>query len=260
MTPFASLCFLSFNRPQFIGQAIETAIENAGYPVEVIVHDDGSNDETVNLLLELRRQGMISTLLLNQPGWNEGQGIALNRMFHLAKGDPICKLDHDLVFAEGWLAKSVRILEANETASSGIFRQPGSEPQPRIGALGLFPYHTEPVNYEDMLIDGWGEGDTAWEQHQDFVGSAMVIPREAWEHFGPFQERSAAFAEDHDFKMRVTTGKRNPTDWAVALTPEQLVHNQGFGEGPSTVVVRKNGELTSRAIRPEPYIIEDSPL
>lgn len=238
MGEFASCCLLSYNRPLFVETAIRTAVANADYPLEMIVHDDGSNPETISVLWALQAEGLISTLITNPEGYNQGQGIALNRMFHMAKGDPIIKLDHDLIFMPGWLRAAKTILDTNKRAIE----------QPRIGALGLFKYFAEPVHHEAMFLRSFD----GWEQHRDFVGSAMVIPRAAWEKFGPFEERSTAFAEDHAFKMKVTS----EDGWCCALPPDPLADNQGFGLGPSTVVVQKeDGSLTSRQIKQAPYII-----
>lgn len=243
MDRFASLCLLSYNRPQFVQEAVISAVENAGFDLEMIVHDDGSNEETVDVLLELRAQGFISTLMLNAPGHNEGQGVALNRMFNAAKGDPIVKLDHDLVFEPGWLRRCVELLDAN-------YRDDNVGQSPLIGALGLFKYHTEPVKWEDMYIAAHSDGGIVWEEHQDFVGSAMAIPRLAWEEFGPFEERSPAFAEDAIFKHAI----RDRQGWCNALFTDDLAVNNGFGVGPSTVVVA--GEDGT----PEPSKIHEGPL
>lgn len=237
MSRFASICVLSFNRPAFVTEAITSAVREAQMPVEVLVHDDGSDEETVSALLSLKDQGLISTLLLNQRGHNEGQGIALNRMFQMAKGDPIVKFDHDLICAPGWLAKAAGILRFNENNAM----------QPQIGCLGLFKYHTEPVHHAEMHI----RSHEGFDEVKDFVGSAMVIPRRAWEEFGPFEERSAAFAEDYQFKMDVASRP----NWCNALLSQDVVVNQGFGLGPSTVVVETpEGGLTSRAIKTEPWM------
>jgi glycosyltransferase involved in cell wall biosynthesis len=240
VTRFATICCLSFNRPEFVEEAITSAVGNAGMPVEVIVHDDGSDDRTVAQLLSLRERGLISTLLLNQEGHNEGQGIALNRMFSMAKGDPIVKFDHDLLCQPGWLGQAAHVLDNNVDR---VY-------EPNIGALGLFHYHVEPVVASEMFI----RAHDGWEEHRDFVGSCMVIPRRAWEKFGPFQERSEAFAEDHDFKMRIAA----EPEWACGLLPHDLIVNQGFGLGPSTVVVEKDGQLTSREIQNETYLCRSS--
>ena len=233
MTGFATICLLSYNRPQFVVGAIQSATDCAEYPVEVIVHDDGSDAETRNQLLALRDEGLISTLILNAPGHNEGQGIALNRMFAMAKGDPIIKMDHDLLFQRGWLRQSVSILRANQT----------------IGALGLFKYRADPVRWQDKLI----RSHDRWDEVEDFVGSCMVIPRRAWDTFGPFEERSVAFAEDMVFKKRVHEAE----GWCCALTAEDLALNRGFGPGPSTVVHQKaDGSIGVASIKDGPMVID----
>lgn len=247
MDRFASLCLLSYNRPEFVQQAVISAVENAGFPVEMIVHDDGSDEETLRVLLELREADYISTLMLNAPGHNEGQGIALNRMFNAAKGDPIVKMDHDLVFEPGWLRSCVALLDANE-------KQVGMDmAQPQIGALGLFKYWVEPVDWRKMVVRAWETDDIEWEEHSDFVGSAMVIPRIAWEEFGPFEERSPAFAEDAIFKHKI----RDRDGWCNALFPRDLAVNNGFGVGPSTVVVAgEDGTPEPSKIHNGPWVIQ----
>lgn len=249
--PFASLCLLSYERRDFVMDTIISAVRNADYPLEMIVHDDGSNSNVVEVLRELQNEGFISLLMLNARGNNEGQGIALNRMFAAAKGDPIVKLDQDLKFSGivngsgfltgGWLKRSVRLLEANHT-----------DPKtPNIGALGLFKYEAEPVRWQDMLIDTHSSGGWVWEEHKDFVGSGMVIPRVAWEEFGPFEERSPAFAEDAEFKRWIDERE----GWCNALFPDDLAQNIGFGPGPSTIVSQEGGEIVVTKIKDGPKIL-----
>lgn len=234
---FATCCILSYNRAQFLKQSIATLKANADYPIEIIVHDDGSTQpELLTYLQELIESGAVSTVIRNPPGHNQGQGIALNRMFHMAKGDPIVKLDHDLIYKPGWLHQCVTLLETNKDDAS----------QPPIGAMGLFKYSAPPVEHTEMHIRNW----PGWEEVEDFVGSALVIPRHVWEEIGPFEERSAAFAEDIDFKKRAQAA-----GYKLALPPNDLADNIGFGVGPSTVAVHRDGELTSEKIKPETYVL-----
>lgn len=244
---FATCCILSYERPEFLEQMLGTMVAHAAYPMEVIVHDDGSTDPHLRRWLhELVGLGAISTLIENPPGHNQGQGIALNRMFSMAKGDYLIKLDQDLIFKPNWLRRSVDILEDNvKFQDEKVF----TDEEPEIGLLGLFKYEHDPVDYRKTLIRDQG----TWEQHTHICGSGFIMPRRAWEEFGPFEERSAAFAEDYDMQCRVT----DRHGWACGLPPEDLVENQGFGLGPSTVVVQKeNGELTSRDIQTSPRLVK----
>lgn len=209
----ASACVLSFNRPRLLLPTLETLTARAGAPLELIVHDDGSTDPGLReLLSDLVAEGAISTLILNPPGHNQGQGVALNRMFAVATGDPIIKVDHDLIFQPDWLARTNELLDAN----------------PEIGLLGLLHYHHDPVDSAKTIIaehDGWSE-------HTHILGSAFAVTRECWEELRPFEQHSEAFAEDWDFQRRVTE-----SPWCCALPTEDLVENVGMGYGPSTVNV-----------------------
>lgn len=259
MSRFASVCVLSYERLAFLKECIASMLAYAEADFELIVHDDGSTDPGLRRwLFEMSEQGVISTLLMNTPGWNEGQGIAMNRMAAVAKGDPIIKCDQDLIFAPGWLRKVNQVLDENqaEGADSCVHGTcpkeegmcwPGAceDTNDLIGALGVFRYHAEPVRYGDMLIADRG----TWEEHRDFVGSFIAIPREAWELFGPWEERSAAFAEDNAFKLHLAKTE----GWCCALTKEELARNQGFGIGPSTLVL---GPDTVKEIKPGPKVYE----
>lgn len=225
-------------------------LDNAEAPLELIVHDDGSADPEVRALLnDLLNTGLVSTVILNPPGHNQGQGTALNRMFNMATGDPIIKLDQDLVFRPGWLRQVNEILDRNaRDCAPKLPTFPGSEDSiaggPRIGLLGLFHYHHEPVDSAKTRLFDHGY----WQQHTHICGSGFAIPRDCWRALGPFQEHSEAFAEDWDFQMRVTESGR----FACALPPEDLVDNQGFGIGPSTVVIANN---TVQKINMTPHIL-----
>jgi glycosyltransferase involved in cell wall biosynthesis len=234
---YASLCFLSFDRPDFLTRALETAVRHAGEQVEVIVHDDGSQDRAaIDQLVGRVREGGISRLILNPRGHNEGQGVALNRMFHMASGDPIIKLDQDLVFKPGWLAKARQIV-ADEN----------------VGLAALFRYWHEPVDWRKTAtsVQPTANGHS---YHTHICGSGMVIPRRVWERHGPFVERWESFGEDWDFQRRISEA-----GLYCALPDEDLVENIGFGLGPSTVVIRDvNGQPTVRTIHKLPLLVKST--
>lgn len=236
----ASLCFLSFNRPQFIFEAIRDAVAHAGYPCEVIVHDDGSDAGLLVGLLDMLAGHEVSRLILNPPGHNEGVGTAINRMFKVATGDPVIKLDQDLLFEPDWLARAV-----------GILRQDSA-----VGMLGLFKYHHEPVPWQRMRIDVPTKG--GYHYTRQFCGSAFAIPRRVWETLGPLEEHSDAFAEDSAYMERVRTTDFSPPGSLVsgrrelALPDVDLCHNRGFGIGPSTVVTAPD---TTQSIHHGPFVL-----
>lgn len=238
MSGFASLCVLSYNRPQFLAQMLRELRATAGHPFELIVHDDGSNDPSLQAMLsQLQRAGLISTLILNPPGHNQGVGFAVERMFGLALGDPLIKMDQDLcAFRPNWLKDTVDILHNNQYE------------EPQIGTLGAFHYDADPVDHQKMYKASYGE----WEHHEDYVGSYFAVPRDIYEEFGPFETHSDAFAEDVAFKTKLRSH-----GFVSALPRVDFCVNRGFGPGPSTVVESfENGEGTVHKIHHGPLVFE----
>lgn len=215
----ASLCFLSYNRLASLENAVKTATDNPGFPVEVIIHDDGSNDaHAVFSSPSLVRAAAV--MLFGHPLRNEGVGRAINRSFSVATGSYLVKLDQDLVFNPNWLEKAIWVLESD----------------PQVGMVGLFKYEHDPVDWRKMER-GVGRASGVGlcpEYHyvEDFVSSAFVITRETYEMFGPLPEYSDAFAEDIEFKNDL----KNIAGLKLALLDEDVCTNVGFGIGPSTVV------------------------
>lgn len=241
MSHFASCCVLSFERPDFLRTGIESLLASAGAQLELIIHDDGSRDSRCyEVLRDLQGQG--ATVITNAPGHNQGQGTALNRMFRMAKGDPIIKLDQDLLYRPGWLADVNNLLASN--ADRSYEPTHGIAKEPRIGLLGLLHYHHDPVASIKCKIAEHG----SWQSHTHILGSGFAVPRDCWRKLGPFSEHSAAFAEDWQFQRKVTDSE----DWVCGLPNEDLVENRGMGIGPSTVVI---GPGQVRPIHTEPYIL-----
>ena len=239
MTDFASCCLLSYNRPDFLLSAVRSLTENAGWPLELIIHDDGSSDPRLDeLLWRFKQDG--ATVIQNRPGHNQGVGTAVNRMFSIAKGDPLVKIDQDLTFEPGWLRTIATILERNRTERIGFG-------EPLIGALGAFRYHVEPCIADEQFVARHSEGHGAWEHHRDFVGSLTAVPRDVWEDYGPWEEHSTAFSEDVAFK-----DKLRADGLVMALPPEDIATNHGFGVGPSTVCTSLD---SVQSIKKEPVIL-----
>jgi glycosyltransferase involved in cell wall biosynthesis len=222
---------LSYERPDFLNNTLLSLKGKSGYEYELIIHDDGSTDGRVreNLISELYARKKASTVIFNSPGHNQGQGTALNRMFKIATGDPIIKLDADLKYYVGWLSEVIRLMKENE----------------EIGLLGLLHYYHEPVDTRETVIDRYDD----WSSHTHILGSAFAVRRECWEELGPFSEHSEAFAEDWEFQKKVTDSDK----WVCALPKENLVANVGMGYETSVVNKTVSGELSP--IKKEPFII-----
>tara|TARA_R110002072_G_scaffold60301_2_gene153308 strand:+ start:3559 stop:4551 length:993 start_codon:yes stop_codon:yes gene_type:complete len=80
-----------FNQGAFLGEAVQSALDQTYPEVEVLVLDDGSTDpETQRLLSEFKRP---KTRVFREP--NRGLGAARNFLIERSQGELICALDAD---------------------------------------------------------------------------------------------------------------------------------------------------------------------
>lgn len=232
MEDFISLCVLSYNRPESLKRSLDSLFRNTAGPYELIINDDGSIDPVRDYILSLYRERRVSCIILNN-GPNQGVGKSIRNMFEIATGEYLVKLDQDLEYTMNWDRQVVRIMKAF----------------PRIGALGLFHYHHDPVDCDKMFIADIDNAGIRVEVVKDFVGSAIVTPRELYQNIG-LGVYSEAFAEDVIYKQKLQAA-----GFDLAIPKQDLATNFGFGPGPSTVVYREGEEIKVTAITKNPLLL-----
>lgn len=107
-TPLVSIIIGNYNYDRFVGQAIESAL-NQTYPhVEVIVVDDGSTDRSREVI---REYGDRVIPIFKENG---GQPSNYNAGFIASRGEVICFLDSDDLFLPNKAEEIVKILQSSE--------------------------------------------------------------------------------------------------------------------------------------------------
>jgi glycosyltransferase involved in cell wall biosynthesis len=87
--PLVTALICNYNYGRFLAQAIDSALNQTWEPIEVLVVDDGSTDESRSVLERYR--GRIKVILKE----NGGQASAFNVGIAEARGEIICFLDSD---------------------------------------------------------------------------------------------------------------------------------------------------------------------
>jgi glycosyltransferase involved in cell wall biosynthesis len=99
--PLASVIVDNYNYDQYLDQAIESALSQRYSPLEVIVVDDGSVDDSVAVI---ERYGDLITPVIKRNG---GQGSAFNAGFARSEGELIVFLDADDALLEDAVANAI---------------------------------------------------------------------------------------------------------------------------------------------------------
>ena len=95
--PYLSLVIPAYNEQENVGALLDrvsAALAQTGRPFEVIIVDDGSSDETPQLLCDA--MGRLPWLRVLRLQKNSGQSAAFDAGFKAARGDVVATIDADL--------------------------------------------------------------------------------------------------------------------------------------------------------------------
>src|ERR1700678_1594864 len=90
LKPSVSVLITCFNYGAYVGEAIESALEQTYPPAEIIVSDDGSQDNSCEVVESYIRRGLGIKLLRNPHG---GMAANLNAAYRNSSADILCLLD-----------------------------------------------------------------------------------------------------------------------------------------------------------------------
>ncbi|MDP3791013.1 MAG: glycosyltransferase [Candidatus Omnitrophota bacterium] len=199
-----SIIIPTYNCGAYISSAIESVLSQIYPNVELIVVDDGSTDNTKEIL---RKYGNRIKYIYQQ---NKGQAAASNAGFKISTGTYVAFFDADDVLLNEKIASQVSLLDRN----------------PDVGAAYCW-YHF--INKEGILLPQKGRvkkrGDITADLLEGslFPNSSLLFKREALNSAGLFDESLHA-AEDWDLCLRVAR-----KGYKFDYVPEYLVKYRVHG-------------------------------
>lgn len=108
--PVVSVITPTFNRAAFLPQAIESVLGQTFADLELLIIDDGSTDNTRQLVEGYAQDKRIRYFYQE----NQGQSIARNRGLQEARGEFVCFLDSDNAWMPDKLEKSVSVMQGQK--------------------------------------------------------------------------------------------------------------------------------------------------
>ena len=183
--PTVSVVIPTFNRSELVVEAIESVLAQSVIPTEILVIDDGSEDDTRDRLSPLSVR--IKYVYQN----NRGVSAARNRGLKEASGNIIAFLDADDIWHPEKLAVQLQVLSRF----------------PEVGIVS-----TTRFDWPRDVIPEYGERDifgslaqVYWEQLavRNFLDtSSIVVRREVLDLVGGFDDQLQG-PEDHDLWLRI---------------------------------------------------------
>jgi glycosyltransferase involved in cell wall biosynthesis len=192
--PLVSVIIPAYNSAAFVLQAVQSALDQTYRNYEVIVVDDGSTDDT-KLLLS-RFEGQLRYLYQE----NRGLSDARNTGLKAAKGDLVCFLDADDLWASNKLELQLAFLQEHPdiallSGQQEKFRDHGSPYTPFSAAENLGENATQTFPMPEAFVKL---------VRSNFIKvSTVMVRKECFEKAGLFDTNLTA-VEDRDMWLRIS--------------------------------------------------------
>lgn len=202
---------------------------------EVIVVDDGSNDQTIDIL------DLVQGIECVRNDTAKGFVKACNRGAEIARGEYIVMLNNDTEVSAGWVDEMLNVFETFEgvgLAGAKLIYPNGALQE----AGGIVWSNGQPWNY--------GRNGNPKEPRYNYVrqvdyisGACIMLPTRLWKELGGFDEDFApAYFEDTDLAFRV-----RERGFKTVYTPfSEVVHYEGVSSGTSTESGMKRFQLINQ--------------
>ncbi|MEA3335280.1 MAG: glycosyltransferase [Chloroflexota bacterium] len=192
-----SAIVVTFNRADYLPEALDSIFSQEMPPLEVIVVDDGSVDDTKEVV------GSYGDRILYV--WQENQGVsaARNRGLSVAQGDLIAWLDSDDAWQPAFLSTLVQRIERDPGVDGAYSGRVYIDSEGKALSQSVRVEPDEAL-YASLIEDNF------------LTTSSLIVKRSCYESAGPF-DRQFRIGEDYDMWLRFARRHR------IVGMPEPLV-------------------------------------
>ncbi len=216
--PLVSVVVVCWNSADVLGRCLDQLFAQSYADREIIVVDDGSDDDTPEVARAAARRGEMTYV---RSARNGGCPHARNLGLQRARGEIVAFIDADGFATPHWLGEVVRAF--------------GEDPQ--IGGIAstvFFDDNPMVINGAGGIVNrqGWAADLSMNESYVDAriapralypMGCGMALRRAALERVGPFDDRMLNYYDDVDYGTRLWRA-----GYRVEVAPDAWI-DHGFG-------------------------------
>lgn len=236
MQPKVSIIIPVYNQWEYTYNCLKSIKENThGITYEVIIADDVSQDETINISQYIKNINVVR----NEK--NLGFLLNCNNAAKQAKGEYIHFLNNDTQVQKDWLSSLVKLIESDEQI--GMVGSKLVYPDGRLQeAGGILWQDGSAWNYGRYQDPDASEFN--YVKEVDYIsGASILITKALWDEIGGFDKRYIpAYCEDSDLAFEVRR-----KGYKVMYQPlSVIVHFEGISNGTDTNVGLKAYQVTNQ--------------
>lgn len=163
-----SIAMTTYNGAQFVQAQLRSILEQTRQPDEIIICDDGSRDDTVNIIRHVMETSGTDRIRLVENEENLGYIRNFYKAISLTKGDYIFLADQDDIWHREKLEKSLAIMERTGAAAictrSRLIDRDGQEMDENAFIVSVLLARLKeelgPVRFFDLVIENVAQGCT----------------------------------------------------------------------------------------------------
>ena len=202
-TNLVSIGIPIYNAELYLANAIKSVIAQAYTNWELILVDDGSKDNSLEIAKDFAKQD--NRIRVISDSINKKLPARLNQIIREAKGDYIARMDADDMMHSERIAKQLNFLQCNpqfDLVSTSMISIKNSNE-----IIGTRTYFPKQVNKKDALLG------------QSGILHASILAKKAWCERNLYNELNA-LAEDHELWLSAAI----KDDLKVGFLPEYLYY------------------------------------
>jgi glycosyltransferase involved in cell wall biosynthesis len=181
--PTLSVIMPNYNHGRYVAEALEAILRQTYRPMELVVLDDGSTDDSVQVIEQFTRRDSRVRLLRNE--YNRGIFFAIQRLLRATSGEYVCTAAADDKVLPGFFEKSMGMLARYPQA--GLCCTDPAWLDPEVGTLSESrfgwsdnPCYLSPDELAAQIRGGAIWGHTCILKRSALINAGGFIPQLCW--------------------------------------------------------------------------------
>jgi glycosyltransferase involved in cell wall biosynthesis len=224
MAKLVSVVMSAYNADKWIESALESVLAQTYAPLEIIIVNDGSTDQTAAILGSYQESHGIRVITQV----NQGQSAALNNGFAISKGCYVKFFDSDDIMSPETIECQVSALEMNPgKLAYGTWGRFRNDPSEAVFAPHPGWHDSAPI---DWIVETWTDTEPMYQC------GLFLIPRELVDRAGAWDSR-LGLVNDFEFFTRLILNSKG-----LVFTPDARLYYRSF------LAASLSGQRSAKAI------------
>jgi len=215
-----SIVIVNWNGAEVLPECLESLLQLNHKAIEIVVVDNGSTDDSVNIINKICNNKAKIVCLEKNIGFAAGVNIGVEN----SSGEFIATLNNDMVVEPSWLDQPLELLK-DEAVGIVSCRQMNYYERTKVDGLyhcvtkelTLMPFGCQRIFHEDVLFSTPGYVMSA-------NGGSAVIRADVFRKLGGYDADFFGYMEETDFCLRAFLH-----GWRCVYAPDAVVyHMEGF--------------------------------